>query len=520
MARRWSAVLARLGTPTGDGRILTPGGITSRDLPLPLSWQEKSAEGHDGSVVVGRIETVEFHQDMITATGTMLEVPQAWQAETLIEAGVIGPSLDLADDVVYVVDENDRVVITSAAFGGATLVSIEAFADVSITLDPLPAPDVSRETLRDMPCDPATEDCSPITNYDPYSLTASVRTSGWSSMPIAEDTVAWDGDAAAGRVATWAGVDAADAPDSAWSKYARAFLRKDDDADPNTRGAYGYGIADVVDGTLTIIPKGVFAAAAAVQGARGASAGEDTAALKSVLSGIYERMDRTPPWAESVQSSANVSRETSLPPMEYFTKPTEVGPLRVDGDRVSGYIATWGTCHVGLPGCTTAPPSHTGYAHFLRQEQMTDDGTVIPVGVLSVGGGHADPSVGMRPALEHYDNVGSAVARVFAGEDEHGIWAAGWVPPYADPAKVQQLADLDVSGDWRRVGGNLELIAVCAVNTPGFPVLRKVHFSLGRGGQQTLIGQFKVDHVSRETLSDHETDARAAWARAQWKGRE
>jgi len=113
------------------------------------------------------------------------------------------------------------------------------------------------------------------------------------------------------------------------------------------------------------------------------------------------------------------------------------------------------------------------------------------------------------------------VAKVFVGEDEFGIWAAGWVLPYADPVKVQQLSDLDVSGDWRQAGGNLELIAVCAVNTPGFPVLRRVHFSLERGGQQTLIGQFTVDagtvaegDVSRETSQD---DARARWA---WANRE
>lgn len=187
------------------------------------------------------------------------------------------------------------------------------------------------------------------------------------------------------------------------------------------------------------------------------------------------------------------SAAPELPPLEYFTRPETVGPVTVDGDRVYGYMATWGTCHIGLPGCTTAPSSHTSYAHFLRQEQQCADGTAVPVGVLSVGGGHASPDAGVVPALEHYDNVGSAVARVFAGEDEHGIWVSGWVPPYADPDKLAMLADLDVSGDWRRIGGNLELVAVCAVNTPGFPVLKKVSFSLGKGGQQTLIGQFKVE---------------------------
>jgi hypothetical protein len=309
----------------------------------------------------------------------MLDVPGAWEAEELIEAGVIGPSMDL-DNLVYVVDAEDRVVITSARVAGATLVAVPAFAEVSITLDPLPVPDMER-------------------------------------------------------------VEAAE--DMAWS----------------------------VD------------------------------------------------W--SLHASGDVSRETSLPPVDYFARPGRVVPVTVDGDRVFGYVATWGTCHIGLPGCTTAPHSNSEYAHFLRQEQLTVEGATVPVGVLTVGGGHADPSLGVVPAMQHYDDVGSAVARVLAGQDEHGIWVAGWVPPYADPAKVQQLSDLDVSGDWRRVGGNLELVAVCAVNTPGFPVLRRVGFSMEKGGQTTLIGQFTVEpatvetgDVSRETSVD---DARARWA---WAARE
>lgn len=375
MGRRFTGVLGRLGIPTGDGRIISPGGLTSRELPLPLSWQRESNEGHSGSVVVARLEELTFHQDMVTYSGHMLDVSGAWEAEELIEAGVIGPSMDL-DDMTYVVDEEGRVVITSARIAGATLVSIPAFAEVSINLDPMPVPEMEPER-----------------------------------------------------------VESAD--DMAWV------------------GSY------------------------------------------------------------SLTASVDVSRET-LPPVEYFARPEAVTPVTVDGDRVFGYVATWGTCHVGLPGCTTAPSSQTQYAHFLRREQPTSDGAVVPVGVLTVGGGHADPELGLIPALAHYDDVGSAVAKVFAGEDEHGIWVAGWVLPYADPVKVQQLADLDVSGDWRRVAGNLELIAVCAVNTPGFPVLRRVHFSLGHGGQTTLIGQFKVTagtveegNVSRETLPD---DARARWA--------
>lgn len=481
MTSRFQTVLGRLGLPTGDGRLISPGVLTSRDLPLPLSWQRESGDGHGGSVVVGRLESLEFHTDMVTATGSMLEVDGAHEAEQLIRAGVIGPSMDL-DDITYVVDDQERVIITSGRVAGATLVAIPAFAEVSITMDPEPV----------------------------GALVASVRSSGWSDMPLADESRAWDGDAAAGRVFTWA----TDGDTTDWGRYARAFLRKDDDADPQTRGAYSFPIADVIDGTLTIVPRGVFAAAAAVQGARSGSEPSEADAMRSVLSGIYRRMDREPPWAESMAASA----AEVLPPLEYFVKPDAVGPVRVDGDRVHGYVATWGTCHIGLPGCTTAPASHTDYAHFLRQEQRCADGTVLPVGVLSVGGGHASPDAGLVPALEHYDSVGAAVARVFAGEDEHGIWVAGWVPPYADPDRVAMLADLDVSGDWRRIGGNLELVAVCAVNTPGFPVLKRVHFSLERGGQQTLIGQFRVTPSTEPVDTvDKSGGARAAWARMLWR---
>lgn len=372
MGRRFTAVLARLGMPTGDGRVLSPGGITSRDLPLPLSWQRESGEGHAGSVVVARMETMEFSQDMVIATGHMLDVDEAWDAEQLIDNEVIGPSVDL-DDITYVVDENDTVVITSARISGATLVAIPAFADVSITLDPLPAPE--------MPPEPVMDDM------------------------------------------------------------------------------------------------------------------------------------------EWLSASVNVSRET-LPPLEWFARPDFDGPTPLevtDEGHVFGHIATWGQCHVGLPGCTTPPQSYTGYAHFLRKPQETRDGTVVPVGIITVGGGHYDTAGGMVAAMGHYDNPDWATAKVFAGEDEFGIWVSGWILPYADPVKVQQLKDIDVSGDWRQSGGNLELMGLAAVVEPGFPVLRKVHFSLEKGGQQTLIGQFKVEpitvnpegDVSRETSPD---DASALWA--------
>lgn len=372
MARTWNAVLARLGVPTGDGRIIDPAGGSSRDLPLPLMWQEKSEDGHGGSRVVGRIETLRIADGMVTATGSMLEdIPYAVLEQ--LEAGVVGPSVDL-DDIEYVMDDEERLIITRWRVAGATLVSIPAFADVSLTLD---APE------------------EPVGG----------------SEPVYEDAL----------------------------------------------------------------------------------------------------------WASAAPEQ--------LPPADWFQRPDvdQLTPLVVtDTGRVFGHIAGWDTCHVGLPGCVTPPSSPTGYTYFHVAEQRTSDGATLPVGTLVAGPRHADAQLAFRAAQEHYDDPSAAVARVVAGEDEHGIWVAGWLLPGAASEALDVFRSSPVSGDWRRVGGSLELIGVCSVNTPGFPIPRaRVHFASGH--QRALIGSFGItpqqgDHFAApRNVQVNETDiarARLRWALA------
>jgi len=372
VSRTWSAVLARLGVPTGDGRIIDPAGGSSRDLPLPLMWQELSDDGHGGSRVVGRIETLRIADGMVTATGSMLEdIP--YSVTEQLEAGVVGPSVDL-DDIEYVMDAEERLIITRWRVSGATLVSIPAFAEVSLTLDPEPA-----EPMPDM-------------------------------------------------------TELQDVPVEDWL-YASA-------------------------------------------------------------------------------------RPEALPPADWFQRPDvdRLTPLTVtDTGRVFGHIAGWDTCHVGLPGCVTPPSSPTGYTYFHVAEQRTADGVTLPVGTLVAGPRHADAQLAFRAAQEHYDDPSAAVARVVAGEDEHGIWVAGWLLPGATPEALDVFRSSPVSGDWRRVGGSLELIGVCSVNTPGFPV-RRVHFA--SGAQRALIGSFGITpepgaYPTRDAFGDRAVDE-AEQARARW----
>jgi hypothetical protein len=166
----------------------------------------------------------------------------------------------------------------------------------------------------------------------------------------------------------------------------------------------------------------------------------------------------------------------SAPPKEWFDNPKLTGPTPLhigDDGRVYGHVAVWGTCHVGIgDSCVQPPKSLTSYAYFHTGEMVADDGSRIPVGRLTYGGGHATPNLGFRAASDHYDRTSSTGAYVRAGEDEYGIWVAGALAPEADEDAVRQMRAAPLSGDWRRIGGNLEMVAALHVNTAGFPIPR------------------------------------------------
>lgn len=163
-----------------------------------------------------------------------------------------------------------------------------------------------------------------------------------------------------------------------------------------------------------------------------------------------------------------------------FADPGLDGPtaLTIDENgRVFGHLATWGTCHIGFSGvCVTAPASMSDYAYFRQGVVKTTDGGQVNVGKITMNTGHASTAYGVDAvaAAAHYDNTGTCVALVAAGEDEFGIWLAGHMLPGVAQAQVDTLRHSGISGDWREIGGDMELIAALAVNVPGFPVPRSV----------------------------------------------
>lgn len=188
--------------------------------------------------------------------------------------------------------------------------------------------------------------------------------------------------------------------------------------------------------------------------------------------------------------AVTASSEVWRPPAQWFTDPGLSLPTPItvtDDGRIYGHAAQWGSCHIGQEDVCVQPPHEDAHPYYRTGEVACADGSRVAVGQITVGTGHAPLSYGASPAAEHYDNTGAAVADVSVGNDAHGIWVAGCVRPGADPLKVYELqAAGQVSGDWRRIGGQLRLVGLLAVNVPGFPV-PKMRARVASGEPQALV---------------------------------
>lgn len=163
------------------------------------------------------------------------------------------------------------------------------------------------------------------------------------------------------------------------------------------------------------------------------------------------------------------------PPREWFEDPQldEPTPWTVEDDgRVYGHMALWSSCHQTFPNRCVTPPREGDYPYFMRRELKTAEGELVGVGPITMGTGHASTRLGAVPAAEHYDHTGAAVVDVAVGEDKFGIWIAGALRSTVSPVQLRALRGAALSGDWRRIGGRLRLVAVLAVNVPGFPIPR------------------------------------------------
>ena len=111
--------------------------------------------------------------------------------------------------------------------------------------------------------------------------------SGASDLSIAPRDTTWDAAAADKRVQEYAG--GKDNMD--WAKYGKAFFYVDE-TKKELLGSYKLGFADVIDGSLVAVPKGIFAVAGVLNGARGGAdiPESDAMEIKDKVSAYYARL--------------------------------------------------------------------------------------------------------------------------------------------------------------------------------------------------------------------------------------
>lgn len=541
-------VLLDVTEETGDGRHLAGNFsvLSVEDGPVPLRWVKSDTGAHDGAVRVGSITSAWREGDRMLWDGNLMDTPEANEVMGLLVEGRVGLSVDM-DSAVFDMDEDadDPVMrFTEGRIRAATLVDIPALTSAWAQLGSWG----ETATLAASGCVPCQEQMryrtfkiseaewdgssSRFTDEEWCKSTIVHLEDGCTSksqhkMPIREPNGDLNRAAVHNAAARFNQVEA---PESALSA-ARQRLREaynelgEDPPEviaasdtetfqvpgipPQTKDAPGWithpretsrlrrywtegpGAAKIAWGTPGDFNRCRANLVKYVQRPdwlAGLCANMHFDAL-----GFWPGAHRARTEGAIVASALSMYEEKAdVLPSEWFEDPNLPGPTPItvtDEGRVFGHIAIWGVCHTASgpmmgEACTTPPKSQSGYAYYRTGVVDTTAGEV-PVGNLTMGTGHAGQSLGAASAAAHYDDTGAVVADVVAGEDSHGIWFSGALRPNLTDEQMRAFKASKLSGDWREIGGNLELVAALSVNVPGFPIPR-VGLAAS-GGRQTAL---------------------------------
>jgi len=497
----WHGVLAPEGKWSGDRRKFGVGSLSHRDLSLPLTWQKVQEEAHNGSVTVASIDWIDMNRDgdnLMHAGGMILQSDEAdeWVG-LLAHFGRLGVSVDAdnaeaglvnEDDSPFSFDESDGepygMMFSAARVCSASSVNIPAFAEAFVTMGQDPEHDYG-----DGPT-------------DEQQMAAVLAMLADSTI---EEISATLGEVQAGRGPGWL-TNPADTKriHDYWTVPGEPGYEKIAWGTPGDfnrcRVEVGQEIGENSPEKLRFINQICSQWHKDATGFWPGHAPTEQAAAK--------------PEGEQAPAISLVASSTSLAPSKWFGDPQFTGktPIKITDDgEMYGHLAYWDTCHMNFANtCIMAPHSQNGYGFFLTGEVMTDAGPVA-TGPITIATGHAENRLGMRPALSHYDNTGTAVADVTVGEDAFGIWMHGWVRPWASEQQVYELRAAALSGDWRRVPGTrppqMELIAALGVNSPGFPAAR---VGIADGVQVSLVASAPAPVVEEEDSLSEVAEAIAA----------
>lgn len=505
-------------------RLLTASVMATEDGGWFITGETEATltASQDGRGKVGEATRISFH------LGPDCTVPRA-----AFELDAAAGDPDIADGLVVEEQRTGDFLmrITRGRVRGATLVTIPAFADARIVLDPswIAATAVAPESH--LSAAAATSDYDRVVrhvrkSYTPVDAAAAAKflgiaivavrrhlaravrkgelvrlsrgkyvapteaavasadgatdlgdtlvasVTGTVDLPVASRETQWDGDEAKDRVFEWADGDTA--------KIARAFAYRDDEADPLTKGAYKLGYADVLDGGLTIVPSGVSAALGAMNGARGGvdiPSGEKEAVrakLEAVAAHVAEETGEDD--MDDMQASAWAAL-AQLPsmPAEWFREPTaeELPPggpgVNYANGRIFGWVAQAGEAHAGFAKKITIDGlGRIDTTHFLRQRFTLDDGSVVKAGAYTMNVGHHRDGAECETSACQFDDTRTVAGIVTVGMNERGMWFSGAAAPWLSEWDRQVFQATQPSYHMKKgPAGNWQLRAVLSVPVPG-----------------------------------------------------
>lgn len=301
-------------------------------------------------------------------------------------------------------------------------------------------------------------------------LVASVT--GAVDLPVASRDLEWDGNAAEARVFEWADGDC--------DKISRAFAYRDDAVPCEEHRAYKLGYADVVDGTLTIIPRGVFAAEAAVNGARGGVdiPADEMGGVRDKLAAVRAHVDEETGGTEmdEMQSSAWAAM-ADLPamPAAWFREPTADelpsggAGVNYSNGRIFGWVAQANEPHAGYAKRIVINDlGRIDTTHFLRQRFTLDDGSTVKAGAFTMNAGHHRDGAECETASCQFDDTRTVAGIVTVGMNERGMWFSGAAAPWLSEWDRSVFMATQPSYHMKQgANGNWQLRAVLAVPVPG-----------------------------------------------------
>jgi hypothetical protein len=488
------ALLVVEGVWTGDGRWIEEGALAWRNLPLPLMATDRTTEGHMDAILIGSITRIEREGREIHGYGRFVrsDDPTIMRLQDFVKAGDLrGVSVDL-DSVEY------EVVVPAS--------------EMAKMVGPLPEdtenPDPEETAEPDGGEDETgmrrDEQGNGLFEVEDYKMrVTAARIMGATVVPFPAFEEAYIESMASliaslmtrpdisGHIETWASLEGIDfQPPQGAREEARKGLEWRHEYG---RGGTAVGVArarDIANGknlspdTVTRMTS-FFARHEVDKQGEGWSPGEDGFPSAGRIAWALWGGDPGRVWAEKVRRQIESRREKGsivasghpiqpplVPPSSWYTDPHLSGPTPMtieDSGRIYGHLATWETCHRGYAdSCVRPPRTASNYSHFLTGEIVCEDGRRFAVGQITMETGHAPLNATGQRAAAHYDDTGTVVADITCGEDRFGIWMAGSLRPDVQPERIRALMASDVSGDWRRMGGGLELIAILAVNVPGF----------------------------------------------------